>query len=323
MKQQLIYFLVFSTLLLMGCVKNVALDLPEREPQVVVDGYIETGQPPIVLLTRTLNYFEPTSLEYFQEAIIGDAEVKIVVDNDTLVLAPICTENLPDSLKPLVGDLLGLPISDAFNICIYTDISLQVIGTVGKTYKLLIQTADGNQLDATTALVEPVTLDSLEFRVNGTRDSLGFVYAHITEPATQGNAYRWWAQRTNTYKYGELKGQVKDFNYISPFGSVFNDELVNGQDFEFGYNRGSRPGSTKEDDENGERGFFKVGDTIDVKFASIDFEVYQYYRTYYLNLSNSGSPFATPTNILSNVNGGLGVWAGYSTTFYQVIAERE
>ncbi len=316
------YILILLTLGLTSCEKTIDLNLPEEEPLIVIDGSIEVGQPPLVFVTRSLNYFEPFSLEYFAETIINDAEVKMVNNGDTVLLQPLCSASLPDSLRPLVGELIGLPISDEFDICVYTDLTFSNLGAPGNSYELLVN-ARGNSLKSITTIPEPILLDSLEFRVNGERDSLGFVYAFFSEPATPGNCYRWWGQRINTYKHGELKGQIKDFDYIAPFNSVFNDELVNGREFEFGYNRGVRPGSQKEDDQNVERGYYKVGDTINIKFATIDKDVYQYYRTFYLNLSNSGSPFATPTDVITNIEGGLGVWAGYGTSFYTVIAAKD
>ena len=32
----------------------------------------------------------------------------------------------------------------------------------------------------------------------------------------------------------------------------------------------------------------------------------------------NANPFAEPINLVSNINGGLGVWAGYSPTYYKV-----
>ena len=86
------------------------------------------------------------------------------------------------------------------------------------------------------------------------------------------------------------------------------------------YNRGSVPGSDKSDDLSIEAGYYKEGDTIAVKFCSIDKDVFTYYRTYYTAIGNTGSPFATPTNIKTNVVGGLGVWAGYGVSIDTLVA---
>ena len=33
---------------------------------------------------------------------------------------------------------------------------------------------------------------------------------------------------------------------------------------------------------------------------------------------SNGNPFAEPLNLPSNINGGLGVWTGYGSTYYKV-----
>src|SRR5688572_23112344 len=48
--------------LLASCEKEITVDLPITDPKVVVEGTIETGEPPFVLLTRTQSYFAPTSV---------------------------------------------------------------------------------------------------------------------------------------------------------------------------------------------------------------------------------------------------------------------
>ena len=44
---------------LSACEKEITVDLPKTEQKLVVEGTIEPGQPPIVLLTRTESYFDP------------------------------------------------------------------------------------------------------------------------------------------------------------------------------------------------------------------------------------------------------------------------
>ena len=62
MKKQLLPYLV-AVLTLIACEKEITVDLPRTDPKIVVEGTIETGRPPLVLLTRTQNYFDPTSIE--------------------------------------------------------------------------------------------------------------------------------------------------------------------------------------------------------------------------------------------------------------------
>ena len=34
--------------------------------------------------------------------------------------------------------------------------------------------------------------------------------------------------------------------------------------------------------------------------------------------TNNGNPFTEPMNLVSNINGGLGVWTGYGSVYYKV-----
>ena len=60
--------IAFTVLLLLGvnsCVKDVKIDLPQYEQKLVIDGRIETGQPPLVILSKTQDLYSETSLEAF------------------------------------------------------------------------------------------------------------------------------------------------------------------------------------------------------------------------------------------------------------------
>ena len=34
--------------------------------------------------------------------------------------------------------------------------------------------------------------------------------------------------------------------------------------------------------------------------------------------STNGNPFAEPTNLVGNINNGLGIWTGYGSVYYQI-----
>jgi len=113
---------------------------------------------------------------------------------------------------------------------------------------------------------------------------------------------------------------MKDSIFVTPRGSVLEDKFFNGKSFDFGYNRGSVPNSSKDDDNNDERNFFKRGDTIVVKFCSIDRAHFLFWRTEEMQVGNNGNPFGSPAPITSNIEGGLGIWGGYAVTLDTVIA---
>lgn len=319
MKPTLTLMLIAAGALLTGCEKEITVDLPRTEPRIVVEGTIETGGAPLVLLSRTQAYFDPTDINSIAASFVSDAIVTVNDGITTYPLDRVCSELIPDSLIDEAAALLGIDpelLSQA-NICVWTKLDNSLLGVEGRTYRLDIQT-EGKLLNATTTIPHAVQLDSLWFKLalqQPDDDSLGFIWARLSDPDTMGNHYRWLAMRTNLGP----DGQPKDQNFVAPFFSVFEDRFVNGLTFDFNFNRGSTPFSTADDDNNEESGYFKRGDTVVVKLASIDQASYQFYNSFQNNVASAGDVFSNPANVVSNVNGGLGVWSGWGVREHVVI----
>lgn len=281
------YFLI-PLLLLTSCEKDITVILPRPEPVIVVEGKIEQGQYPYVILSSSQAYFDPVDSAVIANTIILSGIV-IVSDGTTT-----------DTLKLTLDNTFFPPT-------IYR--AENMVGEVGKTYNLTVH-AGGKTLTASTTIPTPVALDSTWFKTQPPSDTLGFIWAHLSDPAGLGNNYRWFAKRLG-----------KDVRFVAPIGSVFEDRFINGKKFDFAYNRGAEFNSSADDDNNQERGYFKVGDTVVVKFCTIDRPSFEFYRSFETEVSNNGNPFAAPTNIPSNISGGLGFWGGYGAVYDTVIAK--
>lgn len=323
MKPSLNVILLFVTLLavsLVSCEKKITVDLPQGPRRIVVEGSIEQGMPPIVLLSWTQGYFDPIDLNAFQSLFITGATVTVSNGQNEVVLDEICSGSVPPELLPLVVELTGLSAQQlaAFNLCIYTTFNTAIWGEANRTYDLRVE-HEGHVVTSSTKINTPLPLDSLWFAIPGTdpgNDSLGFTYAMLTDPDTLGNAYRWFARRVNRYpQWSPNAGEVKDPRYIAPLGSATDDAFFNGLTFEFAFFRGLLPNSMKQDDLNEERGFYKVGDTIAVRATVIDRGALAYINSFEDQAGSSGTPFASPANILTNVQGGLGGWIGYGAVY--------
>jgi len=285
-----LFFVMFMT----SCEKNITVNVPGAEALIVVEGYIETGENPFLVLSRTLPFFGTINTStVFQQTIQGAI---VTIDDGTMI----------DTLDQIPG------------IGVYT--TTRITGQELRSYKLRVE-VEGKILTSTTYIPAAIALDSVWFKVSGTRDSLGFAWAHLTDPDTLGNNYRWFAQRINKYTYGDLSGKVKDSILIAPSGSVFDDKFINGKSFDLGYQRGNVRNSEKEDDTNDEKFFFKTGDTIVVKFCTLDRAHFEFWRTEETQISSNGNPFGSPAPVTGNINGGLGIWGGYASTFDTLIAK--
>jgi len=68
-------------------------------------------------------------------------------------------------------------------------------------------------------------------------------------------------------------------------------------------------------------GFRFPGDTVVVRFISIGETEYRFYRSYEANVASGGDLLGTPQNATSNIQGGLGIWAGWGVYTDTVVCE--
>lgn len=300
---------------LFACRKEVEVDVPDIEEKYVVEGRIEQGRPPIVILTRTQPYFGETDRSAYEERFVHGAKVIVSNDHKQVQLREICSSQVPDSLLGTFAGISGLSSKtlQEVDLCIYS--TQKLFGKAGRHYKLRIE-VDDDLILSRTGIPHPVGLDSTWFDQYGSNEKEGFAWGIIDDPDTAGNAYRWSAKRIQK----GADGEPVDRSYIAPIGSVLEDRFFNGERFEMNYPRGQTPVEREPGEE--ETILYEVGDTIAVKFASIQQQVFRFYRTFEEAQLSAGSPFAQPTAIKSNVQGALGVWGGFGTSYDTIVAKK-
>jgi hypothetical protein len=271
-----------------SCEKEISVDLPQPEQLIVVDGGISTGLPAEVTLTWSAGYFDPIDSASLANYVITNATVTVTdgITTDTLNLTV-------DFSRPIPFVYRGSNIT----------------GVVGRTYTINIIAGDKTAF-ASTTIPQPVPLDSVWFKPEIPGDSLGFLWAHLNEPVGSGNGYRWFTQRIG-----------EDASFLAPFGSTFDDNFIEGKSFDFAYNRPAAPGSSLPEDNDFRRGYFISGDLVIVKFCAIGQAEADFFRTYEIEVSNNGNPFAAPGVIEHNVTGGLGIFCGYAPSYDTVLCQ--
>jgi len=286
--------LIFIAIMI-SCQKQIEFNLPDVEQTIVVEGRIESGEPPIVFITKTQGYFDPIDSSTFNNIFVQNANVSVFDGTNNYPLSEISSGQ----------------------VSVYTSFDPNILGVDGKNYTLNI-TYDTLELTANTQIPYPVPLDSIWFETQSGLDSLGFIWTKFTDPDTLGNCYRWFSQRINTYLYNypppfdNIKGQKKDTIMVAPFGSATDDKLFNALAFEFAVARGEIGNFEGPDDEGPEEGMFKIGDTVAIKATSITYSTYLFVRSMEDQALSNGSPFASPGNLPNNIIGGaIGNWSGY------------
>lgn len=312
-----------------GCEKEIEVKLPASESKLVIEGRIEsdgiTKSPPFITLSKTTGYFDATSLADLANLQVHGAVITVSVDNIDYPLEELCTSNLDTSLLPLVAEYIGVSKAElaAFNYCVYTVPLADLFsgnflsGEVGKIYHLKV-VSEGTTYTSSTKIPSLNTLSDVWY-MPAQDDTFGYAWANMTDPDTLGDAYRWYAKRISH----DANGKQKDDNFLAPIGSAFEDKFINGITFDFAYDRGHSPGDHDEEFESEIPHFFKKADTIVVKFCTTDMNVYQFLRLYEIEVNSAGSPFASPTTIPTNIEGGgLGLWAGYGVTYDTIWGEK-
>ena len=312
--------------LLISCEKEITVDLPQAEKQIVVEGSIFPNEFPLVLLTWTQGYFDPTDVTSLQNIFVHDADVTIYANGTPFQLTEFCSSDLTPAELEAASTALGVSVEalQQLDLCLYTSFALT--GAENALYRIEIQ-KDNYIVRGETKIPGLVELDTVYFDILNpeVQDTLGILYGRLTDPDTVGNAYRWFAKRLNHYPMNvpdeALRGRQKDLTFVAPFGSVYDDSFFNGLSFEFAYPRGIESNSTKFDDNNDERAYFKVGDTIAIRGCTIDRQAFKFIRSMESQIGNQGSPFAIPFNLESNLTGGLGAFIGYGAIYDTVVCE--
>jgi hypothetical protein len=297
------YLCFLACIFFLACEKDVTIDLPKGEPRLVVEGRIETGAAPLVILSKSTGFFSSTDAAAFEQSLVNDAEVFVQTGQQEVKLGTLCSDNpLIAPFLPQVSASLGVPLEllQRIRFCIYTDLTGSMTGKENTQYKLRINWAS-KTYSATTTIPPHIPLDSCYFRESRSKPGLGVMRATLRDPETPGNYYRWYARRI-----------TRDQRFLRPMGSVFEDRFFNGETFWFEVTRPVAINSNEPEDIGREKYLYKNTDTVIVKFCTIDKGAFEFLRTFESEAANLGNPFAAPITVVSNIdNGATGVWAGY------------
>lgn len=314
MKMKLILFL-FIGLSIFSCTKEIQLDLPPFVEKVVVEGRIEPGMPPFVILTRTKDIYGPTGIDALANSFVHDAIVKVSDGTTTVTLTEICANNIDPDLLPLVSSILGIDAEQlaAINFCAYVSLDLTFLGEIGKTYSLSIEVGD-ELYTSQTKLLPPPVVDSLYFRIEPNQLEHGFGWCVLNDNPATYNAYFFETRRIHK----NLQGVEADQFFRHSLNSAFDDTFFNGLTFKFGF---TNIGSYRDEEIPQEfRGFFKVNDTVVVKLSSLDYDAFKFHEMKLIQVANEGNPFANPAFVPTNIKGGaIGCWAGFSPLYDTLI----
>jgi hypothetical protein len=266
---------------LFSCTKELKIDYPKTEKQLVVEGYIEPGKYPIVFLTKSSPYFEKIDSSNIEELIASVAKVSVSCEG--------------------VEEVLTLRYNANYFPPYYYE-GTSLMGEVGKSYKLTVQLS-GKTYTSTTSIVDPVVISSYSFVETTDNKAQKFINIHFKDPGKKSNYYRVYVKRIG-----------KDSTDYPSYLSTFNDFGFDGNDFTYEVIRSFSPIVHTD---NGR--YFVDGDSVQLKFCSIEEKQYNYWKRIEGLIAMSGNPFGlSSSEPASTIEGGaLGIWAGLSSKYYR------
>ena len=301
---------------LFACEKEFSPDLPTTTDDIVVEGYIEStppgrqGLPPYVFLTKAVPFFR--EIKSFSGLYVNGAEVWVSDGKDSTRLQELCWKDLDANSKKIAALNFGINLDSVnanFNFCAYIDVLQKVKPTVGKTYFLRVKTKEGVVLTAQTTIPRVVPIDTGVFiKPPGTNKNDSMAQMRATIRDQRGVDFYRYATAVNGSSY-----------VVSSRNSVVDDAFFDGIKTTFNlFNTQPRRKEALPET----FGLFRRGDTVSIKFMTIDKAHFDFWNTLEFN-SNNGGPFASYTRVKHNIVGGLGIWGGYAVTYYDAIVPKK
>jgi hypothetical protein len=274
MKKNGLLSVLFLLIFVVSCSREDYVKSVDGESKIVVEGWIEQGDVPQVILSRSIpvdaKIDSTTIFDYF----IRSAKVTVSDGEDEEVL----------NLR-----------SDKDRVPPYVYYGSKIIGEVGKTYNLKIEYLN-RVIKATTSIPSVVAIKSAEYVKENPADTTGFVHLEFNDPLSEKNYYQIETRldKEEPIFVPALYGNLNDENFISPSVSL---QVTRGV-YVLAKSK-YKP-------------YFTDGDLIFVKLRTMSKDGFDFWNSWQNEIVNGRSPiFPANTSLKSNIEGGIGIWEGY------------
>lgn len=261
-----------------------------NEPEIVLEGWIDEGGHPIVMLHKSINFTEDfnTMEDLIEEKIIYLGKVTVSDGETSVVLTGrVDTAYLPP----------------------YSYSSVRIMGESGRAYRVEAE-FEGKKVSAVTTIPPKALFDSIS--VESMPDKPGFfrLTGYLTDMKDQSDYfvvfYRYKGEKQ--YRNG-LHGVASDI--AADTSGVLRIPIYK-----------NMAGTSLVDKDSLSTRFFRLGDTLEIKLAAIDGVSYRFWESFASLTITSTIPFLPVSeNIYTNVSGGRGYWCGYGSSTYTIVPE--
>lgn len=270
------YKILIISILLATILTNCnEIELPEMDDQITVEGWIEEGKPPIVILSKAIGIDTvKRSLTDLNEYLIKWAKVTVSDGEHSEILTGKFNFRYYPPYIYTTGNLLG---------------------EVGKTYSLTVE-YQKSIITAQTTIPPHVDIDTAYAVASSETSDYGIRIVFCDDPTTH-DYYKTFSNCDSTSNM-----------YLSTIMQTIDDSNIDGPTIENTIYRGRML-------DNDYKPGFKEGESVMVKLCHIDRASFEFWKDYENSLSFSRNAFMRyNNNITTNISSGFGYWCGYGST---------
>lgn len=290
--------LIACILLLVSCEKTVNIDVPTREPRLVINGLLEKNRPVEVGVGKSRGVLDPVSYQgsWYEQYVVKTAQAVLYENNvslDTLVYEPAVYKYRA---------------------------TRNIMFREGYTYTVRATAPGFDMAEANALLPSQSVIAELRFQKNVRTNSSGMTVDEITlklnDPAAEKNFYL--VQVNNSYgnrvycvgttdkdieAIGDETDPLEPDNCFDGGALLMRDDNFNGAQKQLKL--------TVESFEMAEYTDPSTGNIYRpyVKLYRITEDQFKYVKSYHSYNSAGDNPFAEPVNVYTNVKNGYGIFS--------------
>lgn len=282
----ILYLFIFTAAVAVSCTPQAV----PNEPEIVLEGWIDEGGHPIVMLHKSINFTEDfnTMEDLIEEKIIYLGKVTVSDGETSVVLTGrVDTAYLPP----------------------YSYSSVRIMGESGRAYRVEAE-FEGKKVSAVTTIPPKALFDSISVESMPDKPEFFRLTGYLTDMKEQSDYfvvfYRYKGEKQ--YRNG-LHGVASDI--AADTSGVLRIPIYK-----------NMAGTSLVDKDSLSTRFFRLGDTLEIKLAAIDGVSYRFWESFASLTITSTIPFLPVSeNIYTNVSGGRGYWCGYGSSTYTIVPE--
>ncbi len=286
--QNIILF-VIATLYLFSCSKEIQIDLPDYDPEIVVDGWISNNNYANILLTKSSPYLTDYDSASIRNTFLNYAKITLTSSTDESEILTLFRKD--EFFPPFVYK------------------SVEMKGQAGETYTITVEINDETVTSNTTITPLPA-IDSVTSII--TSDTTRQFIAYIDD-----------TPEVNNYYYIEIEVVGQDYNFHPAASPLYTDKGKDGEIITLNVLRSHQSDPLNLYEPEVERNLpdyeFHIEDTVFIRISSIDSTSYAVLNDLYLDKLNSDNPFSfINSETATNIDGGIGRWTGMASRTHRM-----